>query len=358
MSNLPSKFKGQNQLGMMLNTEYKNRIESLLGNEEKASKFLSSIMTSVQKNPELLNCDAKSLINSFMTMAQLELMPSSVSGEAYVVPYKEKAQFQLGYQGLVTLMDRAGVQRIISEVVYENDNFSYKNGEVYHDADPFKERGEAIGAYVIITLPSGKDVAKVMSKEEIEEIGKQFSKTWGTDFSPWKKENDPQRWMWKKTVLKQAAKLVPKNEKLFEAVSADNEAYIVNSKENQKRRLEDAKSESDSLKMGNLLSAENEDKDVDNQKNDSKPEDAPDYEVGVGGKPIKNQDDVLSHGLRPQVDDLAKTFGIDPDKYDQKSELVEAIKAKKADFEGDSEAEDEEESDEIADEDNPFANNE
>ena len=64
-------------------------------------------MRMVQRTPKLLECTPETLLNSCMTMASLKLMPSGVSGEAFVLPYKNKgvmeAQFQLGYQGLVTL---------------------------------------------------------------------------------------------------------------------------------------------------------------------------------------------------------------------------------------------------------------
>ena len=42
-------------------------------------------MSSVQKLPALLECEPLTVVNSFMTMAQLGLMPSDVSGEAYVL---------------------------------------------------------------------------------------------------------------------------------------------------------------------------------------------------------------------------------------------------------------------------------
>lgn len=66
-------------------------------------------------------------------------------------------------------------------------------------------------------------VAKVMGKEDILAIGAKFSKAYATDFSPWKEGNDPELWMWKKTVLKQVAKLVPKNERVLQAIDYDNE---------------------------------------------------------------------------------------------------------------------------------------
>jgi len=61
-----------------------------------------------------------------------------------------------------------------------------------------------------------------MDKESIIDIGAKFSQSYNTEFSPWKEKNDPELWMWKKTVLKQSAKLVPKNEILVKAIEYDN----------------------------------------------------------------------------------------------------------------------------------------
>ena len=228
-------------------------------------KFLSSVMSSVQKLPALLDCDAMTVVNSFMTMAQLGLMPSDVSGEAYVLPYKGKAQFQLGYQGLITLFYRAGCENIRAEIVREHDIFSYKNGIINHEIDIFKsneERGKPVGAYTIASF-RGQEISKVMNKKDIMDMGKNFSKSFATDFTPWKEKNDPELWMWKKTVLKQMGKLLPKNATIFQAIAADNEDGRLN---NTASGLVDGQS----LKMGNLLKDnnnqnENQEKDNENE---------------------------------------------------------------------------------------------
>lgn len=61
-----------------------------------------------------------------------------------------------------------------------------------------------------------------MSKSDIEKI-KGMSKAANSDHSPWNSASDPELWMWKKTVLKQLAKLLPKTEELSQAIASDNE---------------------------------------------------------------------------------------------------------------------------------------
>jgi len=258
MENKPVvRFATEVDLKKTLASQYQKQMVNFFGDEKKALRFLSGVVAAVQRNPKLLECTGESVINSFMTMAQLELMPSDVSGEAYVIPYLNskkngnawvkvlEAQFQLGYQGLVTLFYRAGVKDIVAEIVREKDTFTYINGVIHHEVDVFNdERGKPIGAYCIIRLVTGGEIVKAMSEKEILAIAAKFSKSYATDKSPWKVANDPQLWMWRKTVLKQAAKLVPKNEKLIQAIGADNRDSIIGD------RLEEAKNIIPALSMG------------------------------------------------------------------------------------------------------------
>jgi len=248
------KLETPNELKVFLYKNYMNQIKNFFSGEQQAMKFLSSVIADVQKTPKLMECDGNTLINSYITMAQLGFMPSSISGEAYVLPYKDKnrgmiAQFQLGYQGLVTLLYKAGVSSIFSDIVREEDIIEVGRGKIRHVIDPrksIKERGAPIGAYVIFVL-NGEEVGKYMNKDDILSIGQHFSKSFDTQFTPWKEKNDPELWMWKKTVLKQGAKLLPKNENINKAIAYDNEESNVH---NNGGIVENS-----GLQMGNFLKA-------------------------------------------------------------------------------------------------------
>lgn len=222
-------LKTEQDLKLFLQQQYRKQIDNFFGDNKKSLKFLSSVMTSVQTNPKLLECEPNSLVNAFMKIAQLALMPSDVSGEAYVITYKIKgvsyARFQLGYQGLITLFFRAGGLKLRTEIVRANDKFEYTNGEITHTVDIFKtkeQRGEAVGAYAIATLASGQEAAYAMNAQDILAYGKQFSKSFSSSHTPWDEKNDPELWMWKKTVLKQLGKTLPKNETINLALAEDN----------------------------------------------------------------------------------------------------------------------------------------
>jgi recombinational DNA repair protein RecT len=79
MENKPT-IKDAEDLKIFLATNYMNQIKNFFSDEKQALKFLSSVMASVQKTPKLLECEPMTVVNSFMTMAQIGLMPSDVRG--------------------------------------------------------------------------------------------------------------------------------------------------------------------------------------------------------------------------------------------------------------------------------------
>lgn len=204
------------------------------GDKDKSMKFMTSVVRSVQKVPGLLECDKGSLLTAFMSAAELQLYPSSVSGEAYVLPYKGKAQFQLGYQGIITLFYRAGVDSIRTSIVFANDHFDYEEGlepRLVHKPDAFsKDRGEPVGVYAIAVV-NGQKLFKVMSKDEVMKF-REFSQGKESKFSPWDPNNDPERHMWRKTAIKQLAKLLPKNETINKAIEKDNQDSVIEARRN------------------------------------------------------------------------------------------------------------------------------
>lgn len=264
-------FRNETDLKMYLAANYMRQINNFFSDEKKSLRFLSSVMADVQRNPKLLTCTPASVVNAYITVAELGFMPSGVSGESYVLPYKNnkkvgdkwvevmEAQFQMGYQGLVTLFYKAGVTRITSEIVRKNDKFSMVNGDLKHEIDltlSNEERGEAIGAYTRV-LFMNEETVRYMNGKDIIKHAIKFSKSYDATgkYSPWNPANDPELHMWRKTVLKQHSKLLPKNETINKAIALDNRDSTIGD------RLEPAIEDSKSLSMGNLLKNGDETKD-------------------------------------------------------------------------------------------------
>jgi recombinational DNA repair protein RecT len=94
---------------------------------------------------------------------------------------------------------------------------------------------------------NGHQIAKAMNSKDILGMGKNFSKSFESTHTPWDEKNDPELWMWKKTVLKQLGKMLPKNATINRAIAEDNKDSVISD------RLEGAKEKSKELTMGNLL---------------------------------------------------------------------------------------------------------
>lgn len=225
-------------------SEHMKTLNNFFSNDEKRTlKFLSAVAYCAQSTPKLLECSQATIISAFMKCAEYNLFPSSVSGEAYILPYSNKgkmeAQFQLGYQGIITLLYRAGVQSIYTDIVRKNDEFW-----VYGGLDPriehkyaLEARGEPVWVYVVATI-NGEKIWKYMAKDEVLAF-KKFSKSangqYGDKYSPWNPENDPELNMWRKTAIKQLSKILPKNEEIYKVLDSDNSDGDI--KEYQEREL-------------------------------------------------------------------------------------------------------------------------
>jgi len=211
-----------------LATDYLKTVKNYFrGNEAEALTFMTSAIEYVRRVPKLLQCDRQTLLTALVTAAQFRFMPSGVSGEAYIIPYKNEAKFQLGYQGIVTLLYRTDkVKAISANIIYENDTFDYQEGlnaVLIHKPAMFgKPKGEPIGAYTVAQMAGGARTFKVMDKDAIMGI-KALSKASTTSQSPWNSDQDPEMWMWKKTCLIQHAKLLPKTVELQQAIEKDYE---------------------------------------------------------------------------------------------------------------------------------------
>lgn len=165
----------------------------------------------------------QSVINAVTNVAAIGISLNPARKQAYLVPRDKKVCLDISYIGLVDLATQSGsIVWAKSELVYQNDSFQMgEPGSLpKHQFNPFaKDRGEVIGAYVVVKTPSGEYLCDAMSIDDINAIRDRSSawKAWVKDkrSCPW--VTDPGE-MAKKTVIKRASKLWPKNERLNQAI--------------------------------------------------------------------------------------------------------------------------------------------
>lgn len=191
-------------------------IERALPRHMDADRMARLLLTAIRQTPKLAQTDPQSFAGAVLTASALGLEPN-LSGEAYLIPYGKECQLVLGYQGLVKLFwQHPLAAHIDAQAVYENDEFDYAYG-----LEPFlrhkpatRDRGDVIAYYAVAALKTGAKTFVVMSPEEVKALrqGK---------VGPSGKIADPQRWMERKTVLRQLFKTLPRSTDLNHALASD-----------------------------------------------------------------------------------------------------------------------------------------
>ena len=221
-------------IGELMKSKEK-QIAAALPKHLTPEKMMRIALTEINRNPELKKCTTTSLIGAIIQSSQLGLMPDSILGEAYLIPYKNnkkgvtEAQFMPGYQGLMKLALQSGaIVNIFPKEVCENDFFHFEWGskpEIKHSFDGKSDRGKAVLYYAIAYLVNGGIQFEVMSKDDIKRH-QGMSKTGGSAYSPWTTSPDE---MAKKTVIRKLLKYLPKSSEdmnLAKAINMDERADL------------------------------------------------------------------------------------------------------------------------------------
>jgi len=205
--------------------EQKNLAELLETHNITPSQFKNIVINEVKKSEKMqqafLNNPA-SLFASILLCAELGLNPSADVGEFYFLPFGSKITPILGYKGVINLILRSGeISKLWSEIVYQDDEFEYELGlepKLIHKPNHERTNKNVKYVYAVAKLTNGETMFKVMSKKEIMEIvemSKYPNALYGSN-------KDPQGWMYKKTVIKQLSKTLPKDYYGKRGISVDD----------------------------------------------------------------------------------------------------------------------------------------
>lgn len=114
-------IKGTQLIEAVKNESVRNLLINSGYNDGKAREIITKRLISlVNNNPMMQNLDPLSILNVILKMETLGLNPEMET--AYVVPYGNKAQFQIGYKGYIQLAMNTGLYKKIDCVeVKEGD---------------------------------------------------------------------------------------------------------------------------------------------------------------------------------------------------------------------------------------------
>lgn len=190
-------------------------------------KFVRTVITAIQGNPDLITADRASLFAACLECATDGLLPDG--REAAIVTFRnnKKGCIEAGYMpmvvGLLKMMRNSGeIATIFPNTVCENDEFEYwidETGEHIKHTPNFDDRGALTHAYTIARMKDGSVTTEVMSHQEIEKV-RACAKA--KDSGPWK---DWYGEMAKKTVLRRVAKRLPSSTEIEKAIERDDKFY-------------------------------------------------------------------------------------------------------------------------------------
>jgi recombination protein RecT len=173
-------------------------------------RLIRTIVISAQRLPKLLECDRQSLFNAAMSAACLGLEVDGVTGQAYLIPFKGRAQLVVGYKGYNTLAARSGIT-ITGAVVREGDEFDYQLGSAaFVRHKPKGSKGRITHAWACAQSMDRPAVVEVLDIDELMSVKAKSPGASRSD-SPW---NDPSIGfpaMCQKTAKRRLARSMPLN---------------------------------------------------------------------------------------------------------------------------------------------------
>ena len=164
-------------LDVVIGIGFQNQMRMALPKNLMADRLTRIVMTEFRKNPTLQKCSPASFMASVLQAAQLGLEPGSALGQAYLVPYKTKGNYEcqliVGYRGMISLAHRSGeILSINAYCVHAKDEFTYQLGlhpDIQHIPSSEADHGPVVFVYAVAQLRGGGVQFEVMSRAEIFE---------------------------------------------------------------------------------------------------------------------------------------------------------------------------------------------
>lgn len=183
------------------------------------------IVSAINKNPKLLDCDQLTLWSSILEACQMGLEIDTSMQESHLIPYGKTAQLIVGYRGLEKLAYNSGyVSNISVRLVHANDKFDISYGlepDIQHKPTVVGDRGDIVGAYAIAYMKGdARPIFEFMTVEELESVR---AKSRAKNEGPWVTDKPE---MYKKTVIRRVLKHVPKSSELQKALYYEDMAEI------------------------------------------------------------------------------------------------------------------------------------
>lgn len=207
-------------------------IKAVAASHLNPDRIIKVVLGSASRTPRILECTPISVVKSVLQGAELGLEPGSVTGEYYLVPYKNgktgryEAQGIPGYKGLITLARRTGeLSTIYAEAVFQGDVFECELGlepKLRHVPNWETQEREApnklLFVYAVCVFKDGGKQFVVMTRSQVEGIR---ARSKAANNGPWVTDYVE---MAKKTGIRRLAKYLPMSAQLARALELQAQA--------------------------------------------------------------------------------------------------------------------------------------
>ena len=183
--------------------KFNKHIEETLG--RRTPQFMTSVTSLVNSNKAFENCNPYSVFDACLAAASMNLPVNKDLGQAWIIPYGNKAQLQIGWKGYIQLAQRSGLFKTINTTdVREGEIVSRDplTGDIefkWIQNDAERNEKPVVGYLAYFKLLNGFEKNLYMTVEELQAHGAKYSKTYKSGSSVWKTDFAA---MASKTVLK------------------------------------------------------------------------------------------------------------------------------------------------------------
>ena len=189
---------------------------------QREAEFAIQVISNNDYALKLAAANPQSVRDAVTNIAAIGISLNPAKKQAYLVPRDGKICLDLSYMGLIDLAVASGsIRWAKAELVRQADTFKLNGFDKppQHEYQPFGERGEIVGVYVVVKTADGDYLTDTMKISDVFDIRNRTSawKAWleKKRKNPWVTDEGE---MIKKTVIKRAYKTWPKTDRLDAAI--------------------------------------------------------------------------------------------------------------------------------------------
>lgn len=135
-------LKSVNILDTLKSENFKKAVGKIIPLKNQTERLTAIALSQVKQNPKLQTCCPQTVARSVARACELGLS-LGVGGQSFLVPFGNECTLIIGYRGLMTLMFRTGLLKVIDPgVVRSSDEFEFwKDDKIHFFHKPnFKEK--------------------------------------------------------------------------------------------------------------------------------------------------------------------------------------------------------------------------